>query len=224
MKSETLRCSPMKLNLQLFGGRGASSGKQSSGSGRVTMKKINGEDYQVINGELPKGWTRIEGALTAPRGYTWVSNNKSRFSDERKSALIKNDKLRGASSDKISGGWKLPKNAMDESDYLASKGLKDASSGWALDKLRGNRHVATARGRQRFNKEAENAEKEYQAKRNKAKEEYKKLVESGKLRPKTTVERMLEKAHGHPDNQSTQAARRMALKRGYDWKTGNKLK
>ena len=92
---------------------------------------------------------------------------------------------------------------MDESDYLASKGLKDASSGWALDKLRGNRHVATARGRQRFNKEAENA---------------------GKLRPKTTVERMLEKAHGHPDNQSTQAARRMALKRGYDWKTGNKLK
>lgn len=104
MKSETLRCSSMKLDLQLFGGRGASSGKQSSGSGRVTMKKINGEDYQVINGELPKGWTRIEGALTAPRGYTWVSNNKSRFSGERKSALIKNDKLRGASSDKISGG------------------------------------------------------------------------------------------------------------------------
>ena len=216
MKSETLRCSSMmKLNLQLFGGRGASSGKQSSGSGSVTMKKINGKDYHVINGELPKGWSRIEGELTAPRGYTWVSNNKSRFSGERKSAIIKIDKL---------SGWKLPKNAMNESDYLASKGLKDASSGWALDKLRGNRHVATARGRQRFNKEAENAEKEYQAKRNKAKAEYKKLVESGKLRPKTTVERMLEKAHGHPDNQSTQAARRMALKRGYDWKTGNKLK
>ena len=104
MKSETLRCNSMKLNLQLFGGRGASSGKQYSGSGSVTMKKINGEDYQVINGELPKGWTRIEGALTAPRGYTWVSNSKSRFSGERKSALIKIDKLRGASSGKISGG------------------------------------------------------------------------------------------------------------------------
>lgn len=132
---------------------------------------------------------------------------------------------RGASSGKGSGGgWKLPKNAMDESDYLASKGLKDASSGWVLDKLRGNRQVATVRGRQRFNKEAEKAEKEYQDKRNKAKEEYKKLVDSGKLRPKTTIERTIEKAHGNPDNQSTQSARRMALKRGYDWKTGKKLK
>ena len=133
---------------------------------------------------------------------------------------------RGASSGKrvSGGGWKLPNNVMDESDYLASKGLKDASSGWVLDKLRGNRQVATVRGRQRFNKEAENAEKEYQDKCNKAKEEYKKLVESGKLRPKTAVERMIEKAHGHPDNQSTQSARRMALKRGYDWKTGKKLK
>lgn len=94
MKSEILRCSSMKLNLQLFGGCGASSGKQSSGSGSVTTKKINGKDYPVINGELPKGWARIEGSLTAPKGYTWVSNNKSRFSSERKSAIIKDDKLK----------------------------------------------------------------------------------------------------------------------------------
>ena len=132
---------------------------------------------------------------------------------------------RGASSSITKGrGWKLPKNVMDEDDYLASKGLKDASSGWVLDKLRGNRQVATARGRARFNKEYEKAEKEYQDRRDKAKEEYKKLVDSGKLRPKTAIERTIEKAHGNPENKATQAARRMAAKRGYDWKTGKKLK
>ena len=131
----------------------------------------------------------------------------------------------GASSSITKGrGWKLPKNVMDEDDYLASKGLKDASSGWVLDKLRGNRQVATARGRARFNKEYEKAEKEYQDRRDKAKEEYKKLVDSGKLRPKTAIERTIEKAHGNPENKATQAARRMAAKRGYDWKTGKKLK
>ena len=78
-----------------------------------------------------------------------------------------------ASSVAKGGGWKLPKNAMDEDDYLASKGLKDASSGWVLDKLRGNRQLKTVRGTKRFYKEAEKAEKEYQDKRNKAKEEYK---------------------------------------------------
>ena len=55
-------------------------------------------------------------------------------------------------------------------------------------------------------------------------EEYKKLVDSGKLRPKTAIERTIEKAHGNPENKATQAARRMAAKRGYDWKTGKKLK
>ena len=130
----------------------------------------------------------------------------------------------GKGSSIAGGGWKPPKNAMDEADYLESKGLKDASSGWVLDKLRGNRQVATTRGRARFEKEAEKAEKEYQDKRNKAKEEYKKLVDSGKLRPKTAIERTLVAAHGHPDNKATQAARRMAAKRGYDWKTGKNLK
>ena len=135
---------------------------------------------------------------------------------------------RGASSGRVKrnggGGWELPKNAMDEEYYLASKGLKDASSGWVLDKLRGNRQLKTVRGTKRFYKEAEEAEKKYQDKRNKAKEEYKKLVDSGKLRPKTAIEKTIEKAHGNPENKATQAARRMAAKRGYDWKTGKKLK
>lgn len=132
---------------------------------------------------------------------------------------------RGASSStaKGSGGWKLPKNAMDEDDYLASKGVGFASSGWVLDKLRSNRQIKTSRGKERFDKEFKKAEKEYQDKRNKAREEYKKLVSEGKLRPKTNIERILVTAHGNSDNKAVQAARRMAAKRGYDWKTGKKL-
>lgn len=60
----------------------------------LEVRKINGKNYRVINGELPKDWVSIKGALTSPDGYTWVSNNKSRFSGERKSAIIKNDKLK----------------------------------------------------------------------------------------------------------------------------------
>ena len=62
----------------------------------LEVRKINGKNYHVINGELPKGWVPMKGALTSPNGYTWVSNNKSRFSRERKSAIIKNDKLKRA--------------------------------------------------------------------------------------------------------------------------------
>jgi len=32
--------------------------------------------------EVPEGWKKIEGALTAPKGYEWYSNGKSRFSGE----------------------------------------------------------------------------------------------------------------------------------------------
>ena len=72
-------------------------------------------------------------------------------------------------------------------------------------------------------KEYQKAENEYQAKRESAKAEYSKLVAQGKVRPKTSLERAFDKAHGHPDNASTQAARRMLAKRGYDWKTGKKI-
>ena len=38
---------------------------------------------------LPKGWKETKGATTAPKGYTWIDNGKSRFSGKRKSALVK---------------------------------------------------------------------------------------------------------------------------------------
>lgn len=113
---------------------------------------------------------------------------------------------------------------MTEQEYLDSKGVGDASSGWVLDKLRGNRQLGTQRGRERFKREYEKAESEYQKKREQAKQEYREKVKNGELRDKTNIERSLDKAHGHPDNAATQAARRMLTKRGIDWKTGEPLK
>lgn len=55
------------------------------------------------------------------------------------------------------------------------------------------------------------------------KEEYRRLVEAGELRDKTIIEKTLTRAQGHPDNESVQAARRICEKRGYDWRTGEKI-
>ncbi len=56
----------------------------------ITMNKgLKGEyDVKVLK-RLPKNWKPIKGARTAPRGYVWVSNNKSLFGGQRKIALIK---------------------------------------------------------------------------------------------------------------------------------------
>lgn len=39
--------------------------------------------------ELPKGWRYIEGALTAPNGWRWASNGKSRFGGDYEHALVR---------------------------------------------------------------------------------------------------------------------------------------
>jgi hypothetical protein len=38
---------------------------------------------------VPKGYIKTIGATTAPRGYDWYNNGKSRFSGRRKIALVK---------------------------------------------------------------------------------------------------------------------------------------
>lgn len=48
-------------------------------------------------------------------------------------------------------------------------------------------------------------------------------MDSGKIRNKTAIEQSLTTAHGHPDLESTQAARRILAKKGIDWKTGEKI-
>ena len=128
------------------------------------------------------------------------------------------------------GGYRLnnpaniPSNHMTEDEFLALRGVGDISSGYTVDKLRGNRQLKTERGKRRFKKEVLKAEDDYQAKKQKAKLEYQALVSQGKIIPKSAIERIITSAHGHPDLQATQAARRMAKKKGIDWKTGKKIK
>jgi hypothetical protein len=42
-----------------------------------------------IYDKMPKGWKRLKGAQTAPRGYEWICNGKSRFGGEYRHALLK---------------------------------------------------------------------------------------------------------------------------------------
>ena len=39
--------------------------------------------------QLPDGWEILEGALTAPIGFAWITNGKSRFSNEFKRGFLK---------------------------------------------------------------------------------------------------------------------------------------
>lgn len=56
---------------------------------RLKRRKL----LKVYN-QLPKGWKIINGALTAPLGYIWISNNQSRFKGQRKSGIIKTKNLK----------------------------------------------------------------------------------------------------------------------------------
>ena len=141
---------------------------------------------------------------------------------------------RGASSGRAGGGGYIPKmnnpagipsNAMTEDEFLALKGYGSVVSGAGVDMIGGaNQHYLSNKQRQALNTKINNDIDAYYEKRAQAKQEYKTLVASGKIRDKTPIERTITKAHGHPDLKATQSARRMAEKRGYDWKTGKKLK
>lgn len=50
----------------------------------------------VVNGmevldHVPEGWKVIGGANMAPNGYRFINNNKSRWSDEYRHALVPED-------------------------------------------------------------------------------------------------------------------------------------
>ena len=112
---------------------------------------------------------------------------------------------------------------LSEEEYLAKHGVLDSTSGYCLDKLRCNRQLRTQRGRKQFQKECELAEQQYQENRAARKAEYKDLCNTGAIRPPSSLERRLKIAHGHPDNQATQAARRILYKQGIDWQTGQPI-
>lgn len=57
------------------------------------MKRTHNYDklleYVTIYDHLPEGWRVMEGATNHPRGYVWICNNKSLFSKERRTGLMK---------------------------------------------------------------------------------------------------------------------------------------
>ena len=119
----------------------------------------------------------------------------------------------------------IPSNHMTEDEFLALRGVGDAVSGIGIDRYAGaNMLYLSNKQRQKTLSDINAQNDVYYANRAKAKAEYKMLVSQGKIIPKTAIEKTITAAHGNPSLQSTQAARRMALKRGIDWKTGKKLK
>lgn len=75
-------------------------GKSKAHDAAIAREKAKPYKMKTHNGiwvdaydSVPKGWKKIKGAQTAPRGYTWYSNNKSHFSGERKQALVRDRKM-----------------------------------------------------------------------------------------------------------------------------------
>lgn len=65
-------------------------------------EKINvaGKEVNVCY-VMPDGWTELKGAQTAPKGYRWISNNKSRWDSERKTALLKDSEYKGMTIEEL---------------------------------------------------------------------------------------------------------------------------
>ena len=42
---------------------------------------------------MPEGWRKIQGALTAPRGYAWIHNGKSLFGGEYRHGFIREEEI-----------------------------------------------------------------------------------------------------------------------------------
>lgn len=110
---------------------------------------------------------------------------------------------------------------MSLDEFMGAKGVSSPLSGYMDDKIR-LPHGETQRQSERRQKEAAKARVEYEKKREAARVEYKALVDSGKVRPPTEIERRLKVAQGRSENASVQAARRVLEKRGIDWRTGKK--
>ena len=54
-----------------------------------------------VKDSVPEGYVKLEGATTAPKGYEWYSNGKSRFGGEYKNALVKKEEKGTQLNDKF---------------------------------------------------------------------------------------------------------------------------
>lgn len=111
---------------------------------------------------------------------------------------------------------------MSLDQYLAQQGVSSPISDYMLDKLR-IPHGLTYRKQKELIQGNQKAADDYAKKRNRCIQEYRTMVELGKIMPLSRAEQLIKTANGHPDKQSTQAARRVCDKRGIDWRTEDGL-
>lgn len=107
------------------------------------------------------------------------------------------------------------KMSLDE--FYGIHGCPFSTSGDSLDKCRFP-HGRTDRQQRKDAKQAKKIGEAYMKQREEIRNLYNEYVSEGKIIPKTKEELMIERANGHPDNESVQAARRMCEKRGIDWR------
>jgi hypothetical protein len=101
-------------------------------------------------------------------------------------------------------------------EYLGNLGLESPVTDYMLDKLR-LPHGETSSQQQRRYREHNKVIDEYHKRRNQSIAEYNEKIASGEFAEKTIIEQLIDKASGHPDNDSVQAARRALNKRGVKW-------
>lgn len=119
----------------------------------------------------------------------------------------------------------IPSNAITLDEFYALRGVPHSVSGIGIDRYAGaNMTRMTEKQRKKTFNELNTLNNNYYQKREAVRKEYDKLIKEGKIRDKTAIEKTITAAHGNPELKSTQAARRMAEKRGIDWRTGKPLK
>lgn len=106
-----------------------------------------------------------------------------------------------------------PKLSLEE--YLGLRGLASPISDFMLDKTR-LPHGLTERQQKKLERDAVQAMTDYQKRRQEAIRTYHKLILTGEVKDKSKIDKMIIVANGHPDNDSTQAARRRLHKMGID--------
>jgi len=129
--------------------------------------------------------------------------------------MIMNEEATGGGKEQAAGvlGREKEPLVIDEEDYLAQHGASRLGIGDSA------LHKNIPEGKQRKRLLDNQAKKDWELlkKRERLRSEYREKVEKGEIRPPTRIEKLIDTARGHPDNESTQAARRILEKRGIDW-------
>lgn len=189
----------------------------------------------ILDQMLSEGYTDAEGrfvpadeAYIALRDGQPVNGSEYRMSEEEWNSIMSQEPAGLPSAfnaspeplpvlERVLPGGDSGVVRMSLDEYLGRQGLSAPISDYMDDKLR-LPHGETQRQRARREADANAAADDYTARRQAAIQEYNQKVQAGEITPKSRIERLIETARGHDDNESVQAARRALEKRGIDWR------